>query len=112
MGELEVPPSSCNLSGCPHLADIGFLEVEGSVKVILGAAHIIAWHPLDIRHGGNGENIVGIKIYPLYPFNSHESHVARTNTKVNENQKQKSKTKYRCKVTNGASEKRNSPQFS
>ena len=50
-GEHEVPPSRRDLTSYSHLADITFPEVEGNVKVILGAAHIAAWLPLDFcRH--------------------------------------------------------------
>ena len=60
-GEQEVPPSRRDLSACPHLADIVFPEVEGNVEVILGAAHIEAWLPLEFRRGGAGENLVGVR---------------------------------------------------
>ena len=62
-GEHEVPPSRHDLTSCPHLAYIVFPEVEVNVEVILGAAHIAAWLPLDVRHGGSGENLVGIRTY-------------------------------------------------
>ena len=59
--ENEVPPSRRDLTGCPHLSDITFPDVEGSVEVILGAAHIAAWLPLDFRRGGNDNDLVGIQ---------------------------------------------------
>ena len=60
-GENEVPPSRRDLSSCPHLSDIDFDEVEGNVEVILGAAHIAAWLPLETRRGGENESLVGVK---------------------------------------------------
>ena len=60
-GECDVLPSRRDLSGCPHLADIDFPEVEGNVEVILGAAHVPAWLQLDVHRGGNDDDLVGIK---------------------------------------------------
>ena len=56
-----MPPSRRDLSSCPHLSDIDFDEVEGNVEVILGAAHIAAWLPLETRRGGENESLVGVK---------------------------------------------------
>ena len=60
-GENDVPAPRRDLSGCPHLNDITFADVEGNVEVILGAAHIAAWLPLDVRRGSSRDDIVGIK---------------------------------------------------
>ena len=48
----DIPPSKRNVSGYPHLADLVFDDLDSSVQMIVGVAHIQAWLGGGIRRGG------------------------------------------------------------
>ena len=60
-GENDVPPSRRDLSSCRHLSGIVFDDISGGVEMIIGAAHISATAPTELRRGGVNDNVVGMK---------------------------------------------------
>ena len=60
-GENDKPPSQCDLSGCRHLSGIVFDDIPGGVEMIIGAAHISAMAPTELRRGGVNDNVIGMK---------------------------------------------------
>ena len=48
----DIPPSKRDVSGYPHLADLVFDDLDSSVQMIVGVAHIQAWLGGGIRRGG------------------------------------------------------------
>ena len=57
-GENDVPPSRRDLSSCRHLSGIVFDNVPGGVEMIIGAAHITATAPSELRRGGMDDNVI------------------------------------------------------
>ena len=56
----DIPPSKRNISGYPHLTDLVFDDLDSSVQMIIGVAHIEAWLGGGIRRGGQHQPL-GLK---------------------------------------------------
>ena len=56
----DIPPSKRNVSGYPHLTDLVFDDLDSSVQMIIGVAHIEAWLGGGIHQGGQHQPL-GLK---------------------------------------------------